>query len=99
MKWIHSLIEITISRSVLCGAGFCLVIASTMPELAAQQSDLRTWTNQEGKTVRAELLSMTPTHVNLKLENGLETAVPITTLSAADQTFLKTAPVSMLIHL
>ena len=59
--------------------------------LSAQEDALRTWTNLEGRTVRAALIDANGTHVRLQLENGTQSTVPISTLSAADQTFIQTA--------
>lgn len=55
----------------------------------AQDGQLRTWTNLEGRTVRASLIEANATHVRLQLENGTQSAVAISTLSADDQAFLK----------
>lgn len=53
-------------------------------------ADYRTWTNKEGKTLSAELITLSNNQVTLKLKkNRKETTIPIDTLSAADQSFLK----------
>ncbi len=67
------------------------VIALFAAQSLTAQEDLRTWTNLEGRTVRAALIDVNATHVLLKLENGTQSAILINTLSAADQTFLKSA--------
>ncbi len=71
--------------TVVAGALLALQIAM------AQEEALRTWTNLEGRTVRASLVEVNEPHVILQLENGAKSSVPISSLSAADQTFLKTA--------
>jgi len=61
----------------------CLLVPSALAEY-------RTWTNKAGKTISAELVSLTDTEVTIKLKtNRRETAIAIDTLSAADQEFLK----------
>jgi len=50
----------------------------------------RTWTNNKGKTLSAELVSLTKTDVKIKLKsNRREITIPIDTLSDADKAFLK----------
>ena len=62
---------------------FCILSSSL-------HAEYRTWTNKEGKSLSAELVTATDTHVTLKLKkNRKETEIAIDTLSAADQAFLK----------
>lgn len=51
----------------------------------------KTWTNQAGKTLEAEFVSIhgpkNSESVKLKLQDGREVSVPLNSLSAADQTY------------
>lgn len=49
----------------------------------------RTWTNNQGMEIQAELISVQVDKVQLKLENGLDTMYPIADLSLIDQEFIK----------
>jgi len=51
--------------------------------------EARDWTNADGKTITAELVSATDDAVVLKMVNGREYTVPLNTLSAADGEFAK----------
>lgn len=53
------------------------------------QAAPRTWTNQEGKTIEAELMRVEGDKVRLQLTGGKVYDVPVATLSAADQEFIK----------
>ena len=51
---------------------------------------MRTWTNSEGKKIEAEMLGANDTEVRLKMKsNGKEYKVPLNSLSAADQAYIK----------
>lgn len=49
----------------------------------------REWTNAEGKTITAAVLSIDGETVKFKLKNGRETNYPVAKLSEEDQEFLK----------
>ena len=51
----------------------------------------RKWTNTEGKTVTAAILSVDGATVKMKLPNGKETNYPIEKLSETDQEIIKDA--------
>ncbi len=70
-------------------AAVTAVVLCAVQIIPAQEGELRTWTNLEGRTVRASLIDANATHVRLQLENGSQSAVAISTLSADDQAFLK----------
>ena len=66
---------------------YLIVFCILSPSLLAEY---RTWTNKEGKTLSAELITLSDKEVTLKLKNNRkETTIAIDTLSAADQNFLK----------
>lgn len=56
--------------------------------LNAEESP-RTWTNAEGRTITAALVSLAGDQVSLKLENGHVATIAVTTLSQADQEHLR----------
>lgn len=59
---------------------------------AASAQEMRVWTNQEGRTVKAGLVEVSGVNVVLLLENGTRTSVAVTALSKADQDWLKSQP-------
>ena len=52
-------------------------------------AESRIWTNDTGKSIEAEIQSATKTEVILKMANGNDYPVPITSLSEADQKYIK----------
>lgn len=52
-------------------------------------AELRSWTNAEGKTIEADLVSLEGEDITLKMENGRTYTFPLESLSAADQEFAK----------
>ncbi|WP_395743129.1 hypothetical protein [Prosthecobacter sp.] len=66
---------------VFLALGLTLVTASA-------QSELRTYTSAQGKTVQAKLISVNGPNVTLETSAGQRLTFPITALSAADQQFL-----------
>jgi hypothetical protein len=66
----------------------------TKSNLPAKQEPLialRTWTNSEGKSIKAAVLSADAEQVKFKLSNGKTTNYPISQLSEDDQTVIKEA--------
>ena len=57
--------------------------------LNAQDATVRTWTNQQGRTVRASLLEVSGVNVVIQLENGTKSTVHLGTLSRADQDYIE----------
>lgn len=55
----------------------------------SQEGGVRTWTNQEGRTVRASFVEVSGDKVVIRLENGAQSAVPLASLSPADQGFVQ----------
>ena len=51
--------------------------------------DLRTWTNQKGQTIEAEILSLNGDTASLKMDNGRTYDVSLASLSAADVEFAR----------
>jgi hypothetical protein len=69
-----------------------LVLGLTLATATAQSPELRTFTNAQGKAVQAKLVGISGPNVTLELANGQKFAIAITSLSAADQQYLKPAP-------
>lgn len=70
-----------------------VVLLSLSAALPAQE--FRTFTNTAGKSVRARLVSATPTHAVIAMENGSQFTLALTQLSAADQDYIKQAATSL----
>lgn len=51
--------------------------------------EMRTWTNQEGRTIEAEILSLEGDIATLKMTNGRKYEVPLSSLSESDATFAR----------
>lgn len=51
--------------------------------------EVRTWTNQGGRTIDAEILSLEGDTATLKMNNGRKYEVPLSSLSEADVTFAR----------
>lgn len=65
-----------------------LLIASACAGRRAQaQDELRVWKNQQGREIKASLVSVNGGEVLLKLESGTISKVPLVALSMPDQTF------------
>lgn len=64
----------------------------SVSSLIAQNAELRTFTNNAGKTIQAKLLSVSGANVTLQTANAQTYTFPIATLSAADQEYVKKAP-------
>lgn len=75
-------------------AGVCYAspMKSLLPLLFAAclplRAEIRTFKNDKGVEIKAELVSATPTHAELKREDGKKYTVPIRTLSEADQKWI-----------
>lgn len=66
---------------------FCAVIAIGFLFTPLSRGDVRTWTNQSGKTITAKLVETVADKVILTME-GRNFLVPIATLSKADRDFI-----------
>ena len=64
-----------------------LLAAVLIPATAMAQS--RSWRNAEGRILEAELLAAGETEVALRLKDGKTVSVPLASLSAADQAFVR----------
>ncbi|MGJ8656962.1 MAG: hypothetical protein ACSHX6_10980 [Akkermansiaceae bacterium] len=74
------------SKGILVTVIYLMTFCILSPSLLAEY---RIWTNKEGKTLSAELVTLSDTEVTLKLKkNRKQTTIAIDTLSAADQDFL-----------
>jgi hypothetical protein len=66
------------------------LLLALLPCLHVQSAEMRVWTNQQGRTVKAAFVEMRGTMVVLLLENGTQTQVPMGTLAGSDQIYLQT---------
>ena len=71
------------------GLTICLFMTCA---LLSRAGELRTWTSTDGHTLQATLVGFDSTNVTLKLANGQASNVPVSRLSATDQTFVKSQP-------
>lgn len=62
-----------------------LLTFGAMTTLVGQTESFRTWTNQKAQTIEATLTSVNDDKVKLRLRNGAEAEVVLSTLSPADQ--------------
>ncbi len=67
---------------------FGLTVASAL----AQSPELRTFTNAQGKAIQAKLVGLSGPNVTLEMAGGQKYTFPLTSLSAADQQYIKSAP-------
>jgi hypothetical protein len=68
------------------GGGSAPTTSTTEPAPTSEKKDeIHTWTNQEGKTLKASFLRAEPGKVVLKMENGEELAYPFDKLNADSQ--------------
>lgn len=65
------------------------LLLTTSLNLFSQAAEMRTWTNQQGRTVRASLVEASGVNVVIQLENGTKSTVHIGTLSRADQDYIE----------
>jgi hypothetical protein len=68
-----------------------LVLISSLASMAFQpvSAATRTFTDQKGREIEAEIVSVAGTKVTLKLANGRTSTIPIKVLSKGDQTFVR----------
>lgn len=66
-----------------------LMLGMVEAEAAAQMRMARLWTNQDGRSVTAELVQVSGPNVVVKLSNGAQSTIPISNLSKPDQDFIK----------
>ncbi|MEM9283296.1 MAG: hypothetical protein AAGA96_15850 [Verrucomicrobiota bacterium] len=62
-----------------------LTITLTLPYLSFSKE----WTNTEGKSIEANLLKVGGNSINLRLENGRDYTIPLSSLSESDATFAR----------
>lgn len=72
-----------------------LVLAITLVLARSQDGGFRTFTNTAGKAIQAKLVSATADQATIVLPTGQQFTLPLSTLSAADQAFIKQAASSM----
>lgn len=68
-----------------------LALGVLCTSVRAQSGEFRTFTNTQGKSIQAKLLKVDATHALIQLASGQQFNLPINTLSAADQEYLKKA--------
>ncbi|MDB6004016.1 MAG: hypothetical protein JWR15_1003 [Prosthecobacter sp.] len=68
-----------------------LALGLSLTAVIAQSSELRTFTNAQGKAVQAKLVSFSAPNVTLEMANGQKYTFAITSLSAADQQYIRAA--------
>ena len=69
-----------------------LVLGLSLASALAQSPELRTFTNAQGKAVQAKLVGVSGPNVTLELAGGQKYTFLITSLSAADQQYIKSVP-------
>lgn len=65
------------------------IAMTVQPAVPADQSDMRTWTDVEGRTVEASLVSSSDSAVKLKKRDGKVYSVPLDRLSQTDRAFVE----------
>lgn len=71
----------------LCTAALALLAVLSQAQTAAPA--MRTWTSTDGRKIEAAFIAMETDAVKVRLTNGSTVSIPLTRLSAADQTFAK----------
>jgi len=66
-----------------------LAAAGGADAVPASPTDLHTFTNQDGRTIKANILSVAQDDVNLKRDDGQSFKVPVSTFSKEDQNFIR----------
>ncbi len=74
-------------------ANVFLVLGLSLAAAFSQSPELRTFTNAQGKAVQAKLIGVDGPNVTLELATGQKYTFAITSLSAADQQYIKSAAV------
>lgn len=69
-----------------------LLAALLAASFAQAQNQPRTWTNQQGRTIKAALVEISGGSVVIQLENGTRSTVVLSTLSKADQDYVQALP-------
>jgi len=69
-------------------AGFVILLLN--PANSQAPSEMRTWTNTEGRTIQARLLRREDANLVFQLANGQQATVPMASLSDVDQHFIRT---------
>ncbi len=67
-----------------------LVLGLSLATACAQSSELRTFTNTQGKAIQAKLVGVSGPNVTLEMADGRKFALAIASLSAADQQYINT---------
>ena len=69
-----------------------LLAALIVTSFAQAQNQPRTWTNQQGRSLKATLVEVSGANVVIQLENGTRSTVVLSTLSKADQDYVQALP-------
>ncbi|MDB6072618.1 MAG: hypothetical protein JWO89_258, partial [Verrucomicrobiaceae bacterium] len=73
-------------------SAFLLALAVFTAQASAQSADYRVFTSGKGMSIKAQFVSSANGQVTIKREDGQVFTLPLATLSAADQDFVKRAP-------
>jgi hypothetical protein len=65
-----------------------LLLFTMLLAARSAQAELRSFKNSKGEEIKAELISATETHAELKRGDGKKFTVALTTLSGEDQTWI-----------
>ena len=80
-------LSLTLGREAL--AVFALLVLLLLPTRNAHAEELRTWTNQEGRTLEASLVDFDRESVQVRTEGGVIFSIPVLSLSPDDQQYLR----------
>lgn len=73
-------------------ASLILVLGLSLSAALAQTTELRTFTNAQGKAIQARLVGVAGPNVTIEMAGGQRFSLPIASLSPADQQYIKSAP-------
>lgn len=73
-------------------ASLILILGLSLSAALAQTTELRTFTNAQGKAIQARLVGVAGPNVTIEMAGGQRFSLPIASLSAADQQYIKSAP-------
>jgi hypothetical protein len=82
LRWVLVVLAV-----LIMGVGLGSALAADAPP--APSPDLHTFTNQDGRTIKAAIFSAADDYVNLKRDDGQTFKVPVSTLSSDDQNFIR----------
>ena len=80
-------IEVPLNMRNIVFLRLCPVVVLILFMFSSLQA--RTWTDTNGRKLNASFISVTSTHVNLKLESGKEVSVPLSQLCEEDGEYIR----------